>query len=89
MIDKQLIIKCSNSKYKLNIKSPIIIKLNTIVDELNKIAMIEALKHLDEQYDELTDGELDMICDENAPDVDLYRLEKEIMMTNTISYSIT
>lgn len=86
MIDKQLIIKCSNSKYKLNIESPIIIKLNMILDELNKIAITEAMKYADEPYDELSDEELDMICDENAPDVDLYKLEKEIM--NTENYNI-
>ncbi|RAP50248.1 MAG: hypothetical protein BZ136_01800 [Methanosphaera sp. rholeuAM74] len=79
LISKQLIIQTSNSKYKLNLKSPIIIKLNMFLDELNKIAITEALTY-DEDYDELTDEELDKLLDENAPDVDLYNIEKEISM---------
>ena len=79
LISKQLIIQTSNSKYRLNLKSPIIIKLNMFLDELNKMAITEALTY-DEDYDELTDEELDKLLDENAPDVDLYELEKEISM---------
>lgn len=80
LIDKQLIIKCPNSKYKLNLKSPIIIRLNMILDELNKMAITEALNYQDEPYDTLSDEELNQICDENASDVDLSMIEKEIML---------
>lgn len=80
LIDKELIIKTSNSKYHLNLKSPIIIKLNMLLDELNKMAIAEAMNHVDESYDELSDEELDKIFDENSPNVDLIQLENEILM---------
>lgn len=79
LIDKQLVIKNSDSKYHLNLKSPIVINLNKFLDELNKIAIEEAIDHTDEPYDELTDVELDEIFDENSPDIDLTKLEKEIL----------
>ena len=76
---KQVIIRNSNSKYHLNLQSPIVISLNRLLDELNKIAIEEAMNYADEPYDELSDGELDEIFDENSPDVDLMQIEKEIL----------
>ena len=78
LIDKQLVIKNSDSKYHLNLQSPIVINLNKFLDELNKIAIEEATKQTDEP-DELNDAELDEIFDENSPDIDLIKLEKEIL----------
>lgn len=74
---KQLVIKNTNSKYHLNLQSPIVIKLNMLLDEVNKMGIAEAMKYADEPYDELSDEELDEIFDENSPDVDLIQLEKE------------
>ena len=76
---KQIVIRNSNSKYHLNLQSPIVISLNRLLDELNKIAIEEAMNYADEPYDELSDGELDEIFDENSPDVDLMQIEKEIL----------
>ena len=75
---KQLVIKNTNSKYHLNLQSPIVVKLNMLLDEINKIGIAEAMKYADEPYEELSDEELDEIFDENSPDVDLIQLEKEI-----------
>lgn len=77
---KQLVIKNTNSKYHLNLQSPIVIKLNMLLDEVNKIGIEEAMKYAEEPYDELSDEELDEIFDENSPDVDLIQLEKEIQI---------
>lgn len=77
---KQLVIKNTNSKYHLNLQSPIVIKLNMLLDEVNKMGIAEAMKYEDEPYDELSDEELDEIFDENSPDVDLIQLEKEIQI---------
>jgi len=72
--------KNTNSKYHLNLQSPIVIKLNMLLDEVNKIGIEEAMKYAEEPYDELSDEELDEIFDENSPDVDLIQLEKEIQI---------
>ena len=77
---KQLVIKNSNSKYHLNLQSPIVIQLNMLLDEVNKIGITEAMKYVDEPYDELSDEELDEIFDENSPNIDLIQLEKEIQI---------
>ena len=77
---KQLVIKNTSSKYHLNLQSPIVIKLNMLLDEVNKMGIAEAMKYADEPYDELSDEELDEIFDENSPDVDLIQLEKEIQI---------
>ncbi|WP_305514177.1 MULTISPECIES: hypothetical protein [unclassified Methanobrevibacter] len=77
LIDKQLVIS-TNSKYRLNLQSPIVVNLNMLLDELNKTAIEEAMNYADEPYDDLSDEELDEIFDENSPDVDLIQLEKEI-----------
>ncbi len=77
---KQLVIKNTNSKYHLNLQSPIVIKLNMLLDEVNKMGIAEAMKYADEPYDELSDEELDEIFDENSPDVNLIQLEKEIQI---------
>ena len=77
---KQLVIKNTNSKYHLNLQSPIVIKLNMLLDEVNKMGIAEAMKYADEPYDELSDEELDEIFDENSPDVDLIQLETEIQI---------
>ena len=61
---KQLVIKNTNSKYHLNLQSPIVIKLNMLLDEVNKMGIAEAMKYADEPYDELSDEELDEIFDE-------------------------
>lgn len=78
LIDKELILKTSKSKYKINLKSPIVVKLNMILDELNKMGIEKAMNEIDEPYDELSDEEIDEIFDENAPNVDLIQLEKDI-----------
>ena len=83
---KQLVIKNSNSKYHLNLQSPIVVKLNMLLDEVNKMGIAEAMKYVDEPYDELNDEELDEIFDENSPNVDLIQLEKEIQIKE--SYDI-
>ena len=80
LTDKKLVIRSNNSKYHLNLQSPIVVKLNMLLDELNKMAIEEAMKHADEPYDELTEEELSKIFDENSPDVDLIQLEKEIQI---------
>ena len=80
LIGKQLIIKNSNSKYHLNLQSPIVVKLNMLLDELNKMTIAEAMNNTDESYDELSDEELDKLFDENSSDVDLIQLENEILM---------
>lgn len=86
LIDKQLVIKNNNSKYHLNLQSPIVINLNMLLDELNKLAIEEAMNHADESYDIISNEEFDEIFDENSPDVDLIQLENEILMKE--GYSI-
>ena len=76
---KQIVIRNSNSKYHLNLQSPTVICLNRFLDELNKIAIEEAMNYADEPYDEVSDEELDEIFDENSPDVDLMQIENEIL----------
>lgn len=80
LTDKQVIIKNNNSKYHLNLQSPIVVNLNMLLDELNKLALEEAMNHADESYDIISDGEFDEIFDENSLDVDLIQLENEILM---------
>lgn len=80
LTDKQLVIKNTNSKYHLNLKSPIVVKLNRLLDELNKLAIEEAMNHVNESYDMVSDDEFDEIFDENSPDVDLIQLENEILI---------
>ena len=80
LTDKELVIKNTNSKYHLNLQSPIVVKLNRLLDELNKLAIEEAINHADESYDMVSDDEFDEIFDENSPDVDLIQLEKEIQI---------
>jgi len=78
--NKKLIIKKSNSKYIINLESPIIIQLNMLLDELNRISMENAMNELDEPYVELNDKQLSEIFDENSPDVDLLKLENDILI---------
>lgn len=80
LTDKQLVIKNTNSKYHLNLKSPIVVKLNRLLDELNKLAIEEAMNHVNESYNMVSDDEFDEIFDENSPDVDLIQLENEILI---------
>lgn len=80
LTDKQLLIKNNNSKYRLNLQSPIVVNLKRLLDELNKLAIEEAMNHADESYDELSDEEFDEIFDESSSDVDLVQLENEILM---------
>lgn len=80
LTDKQVVIKNNNSKYHLNLQSPIVVNLNMLLDELNKLALEEAMNHADESYDIISDEEFDEIFDENSPDVDLIQLENEILM---------
>lgn len=89
LVDNELIIKVYNGKYKLNLKSPIVIKLNMILDELNKIAIKQAMNEADEPYDILTDDELDEVFDENSPDVDLIKLENEILIKENYNLYIS
>ena len=80
LLENELLIRCSNSKYKLNLKSPIIVKLNMLLDDLNKRAMEKAMTELDEPYDELSDRELDIVFDENSSDIELIELGNEIIL---------
>ena len=64
---KKLVIKNTNSKYHLNLHSSIVVKLNMLLDEVNKMGIEEAMKHADESYDELSDEELNEIFDEKCP----------------------
>ena len=80
LTDKQVVIKNNNSKYHLNLQSPIVVNLNMLLDELNKLAIEEAMNHADESYDIISDEEFDEIFDENSLDVDLIQLENEILM---------
>ena len=73
--DKKLVIK-NSSKYRINLKSPVVVQLNKLLDELNRLYIERAMNELDEPYLELSDDEF---FDENAPDVDLIQLEKEIL----------
>ncbi|WP_407375093.1 hypothetical protein [Methanobrevibacter sp.] len=87
LINRNILIKNSNSKFSLNIKSPLVIELNKFLNELNKIEIENQMKNIDEPYDELSDDELDEVFDENAPDVDLNKLEQELIMKE--NYKIT
>ena len=88
LTDKELVIKNTNSKYHLNLQSPIVVKLNRLLDELNKLAIEESMKHADESYDVVNDDEFDEIFDENSPDVDLIQLENEILIKEGYGISI-
>ena len=80
IIDKNILIKDNNSRFFLNLDSPIVKILNTIIDELNKIEIKKQMENLDEPFDVLSDEELDKVFDENAPNVDLDKLEHEIYL---------
>ena len=80
LVAKELIIRTSNSKYRINLESPIIIQLNILLDELNRISMEKAMNELDEHYIELDDEQINEIFDENIPDVDLLELERNILI---------
>ena len=60
-----------------------------ILDELNKIAIKQAMNEADEPYDILTDEELDEIFDENSPDIDLIKLENEILIKENYNLYIS
>ena len=64
----------------LNLDSPIVKILNRTLDDFNKIEMEKQMENLDEPFDVLSDEELDKVFDENAPDVDLDKLEHEIYL---------
>lgn len=81
IIERNILIKDCNSKFVLNLDSPIVQILNRIIDDLNKIKINEELDNQNEPYDVLEDDELDSIFDENASDVDLDLLEHEIIFT--------
>lgn len=80
ILDNNILIKDQSSRFSLNLKSPIVQILNKTLDGLNKIEMEKQIKNLDEPYDILSDDELDLIFDENAPDVNLDDLEREISL---------
>lgn len=80
IIEKDILIKDNDSRFYLNLHSPIVKILNRSLDEFNKIEMERQMKNSDEPYDVLSDDELDIIFDENAPDVDLDKLEQEISL---------
>lgn len=83
---KELVIKKSNSKYVVNLKSPIIMQLNMLLDELNRISIEKAMSETDEPYIDLNEVQLKEIFDENSPDVDLAQLEREII--NKENYNV-
>lgn len=78
ILEKEIIIKEFNSKYSLNLESEIVRELNRFIDIQNRMEIEKQMKNLDEPYDELSESELNMIFDENAEDVDLNKLEREI-----------
>ncbi len=80
ILDNNILIKDQSSRFSLNLKSPIVQILNKTLDALNKIEMEKQMKNLDEPYDILSDEELDIIFDENASDVNLDDLEREISL---------
>ncbi|MDL2270628.1 hypothetical protein LJC03_02345 [Methanobrevibacter sp. OttesenSCG-928-I08] len=77
-----------NSKYVLNKKSKIVKKL----DELQEILVQKEIKKQFESFDEknmemYSDDELNEIFDENALDVDLNLIEKEIEIKEEYSFN--
>ncbi|WP_298535273.1 hypothetical protein [uncultured Methanobrevibacter sp.] len=88
IIERNILIKDSNSRLSLNLDSPIVKILNRIIDDLNKIKIDEEMENHDESYDILDDDELDVVFDENASDVDLDQLEQEITFTEYESLKI-
>ena len=80
ILDNNILIKDQSSRFSLNLKSPIVQILNKTLDGLNKIEMEKQIENLDEPYDILSDEELDIIFDENASDVNLDDLEREISL---------
>ena len=80
ILEKNILIKDNNSRFFLNLDSPIVKILNSSLDEFNKIEMEKQMENLDEPFDVLSDEELDRVFDENVPDVDLDMLEHEISL---------
>ena len=80
IIGNGILIKDDNSKFSLNLNSPIVQILNRILDDLNKIEVEKQLENLDESFDVLSEEELDKVFDENAPDVNLDDLERKITL---------
>lgn len=80
ILEKNILIKDNNSRFFLNLDSPIVKILNSSLDEFNKIEMDKQMENLDEPFDVLSDEELDKVFDENTPDVDLDKLEHEICL---------
>lgn len=86
-LNNEILIKTAENKYLLNLKTPVVQNLNIFVDNMNKIKLEEDLLNDDEDYDELSDEELDIVFDENAEDVDLNKLEEEIIIKeNSLLY---
>lgn len=80
IIEKNILIKDNNSRLFLNLDSPIVKILNRTLDDFNKIEMEKQMENLDEPFDVLSDEKLDKVFDENAPDIDLDKLEHEIYL---------
>ena len=72
------IINYENSKFKLNPKSNIVKGLMAINEEFVDLHYQEQLKLPEEISDELTPEEEELYLSDDAPDVDLDALEKEV-----------
>ena len=77
-LNNEILIKEGN-KYLLNLKAPLVQNLNIFVDNMNRIQVEKDLLDGEEDYDELSEEELGIIFDENASDVDLKKLEEDIL----------
>ena len=80
--NKILILK--NSKYELNFNSEIVKKLDALQEYLAKKELEKQSSYETEEFIKYSDEELDKLFDENAKDVDLDKLEKEIELNENI-----
>ncbi|WP_409200864.1 hypothetical protein [Methanobrevibacter sp. DSM 116169] len=77
-IENDLIL-IKNKKYLINKKSPLIHNLDNVQRILAEIQLKKELENYDEtKMEKYSDEELDEIFDENAPDIDLNKMENEI-----------
>ena len=81
------IITFKNSKFSLNPQSNIVKGLMEISEELVEKEFEKQSKLLEEVSDELTLEEEELYLSENAPDVDLDSLEKEINIKENYTFS--
>lgn len=79
LIYNELIVKKDNSKYCVNLKSPLIGRINQLLDEINKIDYERQMQYPLNEKEEYSDEELEEIFNAELYERDINELEREII----------